>query len=122
MVPSQPGLQQERDETGSDGSDANKHGASTTKEWRRGSRRYSRVGASSRVTARTADKLKVGASKTGSVCAVDVDGTVAEEASQTSLGRNVKVGVSKECPSACAMRGSSTVGRGVLTELRMGLR
>lgn len=101
MVPSQPGLQEECDETGSNGSDANKHGASTSKEWRGGSGRYSRVGARGGAIARTADKLKVGAGKTGCVCAVDVDGTVAEEASETSLGRNVKVGVSKEAPSAC---------------------
>ena len=98
-VQSSPGLQKEREKTSSNSTEAHKCRASTTEEWLGGSDRCSRVGGGA--IARTADELKVSASKTGSICAVDVDGAIAKEASQTGLGRNVKVRVSKEILSAC---------------------
>lgn len=61
------GLQQERDKTSSDGTNADKCGAGTTKEWGGSSSgRCSPVGAGT-VTASTADKLKVGAGKASGV-------------------------------------------------------
>lgn len=75
------GSQQERGNSSSNGTDADKQSAGTAKErlWGRG--RRSRIGAGRKVAASATDKLKVGAGKTGSICAVDVDGPVPKEAS-----------------------------------------
>lgn len=75
------GSQQERGNTSSNGTDADKHSAGTSEEWFWGRGRCSRIGARGGVAASATDKLKVGTGKTGSVCAVDVDGPVPKEAS-----------------------------------------
>lgn len=55
-----------------------------------------------------------------SVCAVNVNASVAKEASQTSLGRNVKIRVSEEHLISVLKKDVRTLGVGALTGLRTG--
>ena len=120
LLPEVAGLQQECDNTSSNGTDADKHSVGTTKEWLWGRGRCSRIEAGGRVVASGANKLKVGAGKTGGVRAVDVDGAVSKEASQTGLGRHVKVRISRESCVNVLIENGYFMGTGALTERRMG--